>query len=632
MGSRPKHSDDEQYEPILRALGASVARREPWLHVGVSGRRHGWKLHVTTVPTQAERLLRIVVPHLLDGDHSFKIAADSGVLRRLNEGALGDTQVGKFCTIYPATDACATELIATLNSALATDFVGPRVNTDARIGPVLYTRYGSFQPNVRRDRLGLTYATITLPDGSTIRDAYSVPFAAPPGIDVPFQPTDDRLNHIAGGHLFADRLLLIDILKSGAKGRIFLAIDMSEQDNVRQVVLKEGRQYCLSDQHGRDMRDRLKHQHYVLSKIAALGIAPLPGHYFQSDGDGYLTVNYTPGHDYASLVSVPYRHLGKTERGQLLTCLSDLSCAVATLHAAGIIHRDVTPSNTRWSYDGGATLLDFELSFVLGAAQPVYHLGTPGYMSPQQQFASASPTPADDVYAFGCLASLLITSFDPRYVVGAPRTRRGIKLKQLSGAPSPLIDLLDRAMDRDPARRPEMRHICETLAHLRESDSRLDIYPDRPVLKRSRTSWPPKRILEKVAGGLLRAVVRDDKGLWLSNISPNDHQSISGQRLDYCRSAYRGVAGPVYLLARYTQANGAIPGASDTAAAAIDWLLAHVQTPDDQMPGLHFGEAGVAVAISEAVAAGLVNGGTWLREYLQEALQGPLEQVRVWRP
>jgi hypothetical protein len=60
------------------------------------------------------------------------------------------------------------------------------------------------------------------------------------------------------------------------------------------------------------------------------------------------------------------------------------------------------------------------------------------------------------------------------------------------------------------------------------------------------------------------------------------------------RAVYPGQAQAL----RVRQARGRRSG------AAIDWLLDHRMTPDDQMVGLHFGEAGVAVAIAEAVARG----------------------------
>src|SRR5215213_7802148 len=44
---------------------------------------------------------------------------------------------------------------------------------------------------------------------------------------------------------------------------------------------------------------------------------------------------------------------------------------------------------------------------------------------------------------------------------------------------------------------------------------------------------------------------------------------------------------------------------------------------DDQLPGLHFGEAGVALAVAEAVAAGSIGRGPWPELYLVEALSAP---------
>lgn len=89
------------------------------------------------------------------------------------------------------------------------------------------------------------------------------------------------------------------------------------------------------------------------------------------------------------------------------------------------------------------------------------------------------------------------------------------------------------------------------------------------------------------------------------------------------RSVHKGVAGPLYLLSQlhdngYEQFN-----AQTKIEFAVDWLLRHESTNDDQLPGLFFGEAGVAVAILKVVNSGLLTGGPWLIEYLKEALQGP---------
>jgi lantibiotic modifying enzyme len=125
---------------------------------------------------------------------------------------------------------------------------------------------------------------------------------------------------------------------------------------------------------------------------------------------------------------------------------------------------------------------------------------------------------------------------------------------------------------------------------------------------------------------LLRGAPRDG-GLWMSpDLSSSEHGSLRlVQGFRVYRSASRGVAGVLYCVAKLHRHGFVRPGAAEQAGAAVDWLLDHRPTPDDQMVGLHFGEAGVAVAIAEAVASGLVDPGPWLDPYLREALAGPLD-------
>lgn len=627
MRARPVGLVDEQFDLLLRELGVTPVREEPWLYLGSSGRRHGWKLHISTIPTQASRLVRAVVPLLVAGGHAFKIAADRDVLRRLNEGALGDTQVGKFCTVYPVADDEVETLATTLNEVLGDSFVGPTVVTDARLGPVLYARYGAFQARMQRNRIGISYATITLPDGEIVADEYRVPFTPPTGITPPFRVRNAAgvlraEPHVSPRRLFGPHLLLVDVLKSGAKGRTFLAVDLSARKRTRRVVVKEGRKYCLSDDLGRDMRDRLRHQQEVMTRVASLEVAPPPGRYFEIGGDGFLTADFVTGQDYEGLVSASFRDRDDRGRREVLDSLTDLATVLARLHGVGVVHRDVTPSNARWSRDGGARLLDFELSYVQGSGVPHFRLGTPGFMSPQQM-AGDLPDPSDDVYAFGCLAFLLLTSFDPRYVLDLPDRRRGSLSQELSGAPPSLVSLVAQMIAPDRARRPHMTHVRNALADMhRGRSATLPAWPDHG----RRSSTLGRHVLDPMAAGLVEAVERDAQGLWLS-LDTHSHEDgpRNNQRLELYRSAYRGVAGPVYLLSRITKAGADRADVADLVTRAVDWLLAHEHTPDDQMPGLHFGEAGVAVAVAEAVSAGIVPNGDWLNDYVREALQGPLD-------
>jgi hypothetical protein len=66
------------------------------------------------------------------------------------------------------------------------------------------------------------------------------------------------------------------------------------------------------------------------------------------------------------------------------------------------------------------------------------------------------------------------------------------------------------------------------------------------------------------------------------------------------------VAGIVYLLARLARFGHEQSPIRDCVQRSVAWLLNSEPDSEDRLPGLHFGEAGVAVAIAEAVAASYV--------------------------
>jgi hypothetical protein len=267
--------------------------------VGRTGRINGWKLHVSTIPSNAHRLLAVVVPILKAAVIPFKIARNVSMLQALSEGSFGATQVGKFATIYPPDDSSCRALADTL-IAVTMEFVGPRIISDLYLGSVIYARYGSFNPVSQRDRLGQYEARIQLPNGEMVPDRYTVPLEVPPEVSNPFAdlvplpiPVEDASSTEV--EIFGPGYVLVDNLHPAAKGSVFLAIDLVQEDQRRLVVLKEGRKYCATDGSDVDARDRLKREAGLLESLKERVRVPFPGQYFEVAENGYLPLEFIDG-------------------------------------------------------------------------------------------------------------------------------------------------------------------------------------------------------------------------------------------------------------------------------------------------------------------------------------------------
>lgn len=104
---------------------------------------------------------------------------------------------------------------------------------------------------------------------------------------------------------------------------------------------------------------------------------------------------------------------------------ADVAEGLHVVHAAGIVHRDVKPSNVLLvppTVEGGrwhAKLADFGIACAVDASRvttPGFVLGTVSYMAPEQ-LRNTDPQPALDVYALG-LALLEALSGQPGYPPG----------------------------------------------------------------------------------------------------------------------------------------------------------------------------------------------------------------------
>jgi TolB-like protein/tetratricopeptide (TPR) repeat protein len=138
----------------------------------------------------------------------------------------------------------------------------------------------------------------------------------------------------------------------------------------------------------------------------------------------------------------------------------DLCRAVAAVHKAGLVHRDIKAHNVMRDGSGRIVLMDFgagELRTERSGAGPA--AGTPLYLAPEL-FDGAPATIASDLYSMGVLLFHLVTKRYPvegatvEAIAAAHARRERHHLGDLlADVPDSFSTIVERALDRDPARR-----------------------------------------------------------------------------------------------------------------------------------------------------------------------------------
>jgi tRNA A-37 threonylcarbamoyl transferase component Bud32 len=177
----------------------------------------------------------------------------------------------------------------------------------------------------------------------------------------------------------------------------------------------------------------------------------------EEGGCGYLAMPLARGGSLAELL-----RRGPLEPEQALAILAAAADALDAAHAAGLLHRDVTPDNVLLDPDG-PWLADFGLARRHRAATTTGDgrlIGTAGYLAPEV-ISGAPAGPASDRYALAALAFRTLADrapFEAEGVAGllyAHVHRTPPRASSLrSGLPRSLDAALARGLSKDPEARP----------------------------------------------------------------------------------------------------------------------------------------------------------------------------------
>jgi transcriptional regulator with XRE-family HTH domain len=248
---------------------------------------------------------------------------------------------------------------------------------------------------------------------------------------------------------------LLSRLGGGAMGEVFLAADRAG----RPVAVKRVRA-----EYARDAVFRTRFAKEVAAVRAVTG-----GHtpaLIDADVEAerpWIATAYVPGPSLEQAVGLN----GALPEPLVLALGGAIAEALAAIHATGIVHRDMKPSNILLDRDG-PKVIDFGISRALdGTALTAtgMRVGTAGYTAPE--LAAGSQTrPAGDVFALGCVLAYAATGVTPfgegpdaqvlYRIVHEPPDPRALACRDAS-----LRALIEACLNKDPDARPTPQAVIE---------------------------------------------------------------------------------------------------------------------------------------------------------------------------
>ncbi|GAA0516234.1 hypothetical protein Ade02nite_25710 [Paractinoplanes deccanensis] len=263
----------------------------------------------------------------------------------------------------------------------------------------------------------------------------------------------------------AGRYRLVEKLGSGGMSEVWRGFD---ETLGRPVAVKVLSPKISEDQ---TFRDRLRQEALAAARLCHPHITGIYDFGEAPFGDQvavpYVVMELNDGESVAARIA----RQGPLEWREAVGVAVEVASALATAHARGVVHRDVTPANVMVT-GAGAKVVDFGISAIVGqrdAAPDGSLLGTPAYLAPER-LGGSQVSAATDVYALGLL---LYRSLTGRLPWPAETTADALRahlyadpepLPEPPDMPPAVAELCMRCLSKDPEDRPAAAEVAHALA------------------------------------------------------------------------------------------------------------------------------------------------------------------------
>jgi eukaryotic-like serine/threonine-protein kinase len=239
-------------------------------------------------------------------------------------------------------------------------------------------------------------------------------------------------------------------LGRGGAGTVYKAIDESLNREVAIKILNPD----LADS---EVMKRFRAEATTLAKLNHPDIATIY-ELFRSETELLMVMEFVRGETLERLST----RVGPMPVDRAAYIIDRILWALEHAHRAGVVHRDLKPTNVMVTAVGAIKIMDFGIARVRGAEHSTaegYMMGTPAYMAPEQVLGQEIDGRAD-LYSAGVVFYRLLTGVLPL----TADTAIGMMQRQISDPPTPLSvhradlpewcqTIIDRALAKSPADR-----------------------------------------------------------------------------------------------------------------------------------------------------------------------------------
>ncbi|MFY1621134.1 bifunctional serine/threonine-protein kinase/transporter substrate-binding domain-containing protein [Micromonospora sp. WMMD736] len=198
---------------------------------------------------------------------------------------------------------------------------------------------------------------------------------------------------------------LLNLLGRGGMGEVYRAFD-TKTDRI--VAIKVLPPQLAADE---VFQERFRRESQAAAGVNDPHVVPIHG-YGEIDGRLYLDMRLIEGDNLGTMLARRDRRVGAA---LAVGIVEQIGSALDAAHQAGLVHRDVKPSNILITNRDFAYLIDFGLARTAGEPGMTTAgntLGTLAYMAPER-FDGGQSGPRSDIYALTCVLYECLTGSRP---------------------------------------------------------------------------------------------------------------------------------------------------------------------------------------------------------------------------